>query len=521
MNEEKSTQRGNQIFSSTGFPFIHSGKVPKFLLILNIVIALVYFSWWLSPINMGHPLLYGLLFFGEFYHVLLALLFWHTVWPFSPQKHKKDSRLNLRVDIFITVAGEPLEVIKKTALAAKNLDYTFSSSTVFLLNDGYVAKKDNWRDVELLAESIGIECITRKEPGGAKAGNINYALKKTTGDIVVIFDADMVAHSNFLKETIPCFVDSSVGFVQTPQYYQNNYTNEITGGSWDQQEFFFGPIMKGKNNSNAAFICGTNVAIRRKALEEVGGMNEKNIAEDFLTSLAIHQKGWKSIYVPEVLAEGLAPEDLLSYYKQQLRWARGSLEVLFGYNPLFKRGLTLSQKLEYLSSALFYFNGLIVAIDILMPIIFLFTSIEPVSASTASLAIFFIPFMFFNLLTLYLISDRSFTFRAISFTQSSFFLQLQALFSILTKQKMGFSVTSKKALQGNFINLAYPHIIYILIGILGIGVAVLREGMNPAVMTNVAWFLFNVILFIPYIFASFRITGVMEEKEPKHAISYR
>ena len=499
-------------------PQINIGKVPKFFLVINILIALVYFSWWLSPINIGHPFLYTMLFLGEFYHVLMALLFWHTIWPFSKRVHTVDSRFSPAVDIFITVTGEPIDVIRKTGLAAKNLDY--SNHKVYFLNDGYVAKKDNWQDVELLAKGIGINCITRKEPGGAKAGNINNALRKTKGEIVVIFDADMVAHEDFLKKTIPYFVDTKVGFVQTPQYYKNSQKNAITGGSWEQQEFFFGPIMRGKDNSNAAFICGTNVAIRRSALEQVGGMNEKNIAEDFLTSLAIHQKGWKSIYIPDVLAEGLAPEDLLSYYKQQLRWARGSLEVLFGYNPLFKKGLSYPQKIEYLSSALFYFNGLIVMIDIIMPLIFLYTSIEPVAASTASLAMFFIPFMFFNLVSLYLISNGSFSFRAISFTQSSFFLQLQAFLSILLHRKMGFSVTSKKALEGNFINLAYPHILYILIGIVGIGLAINREGMNPAVMTNVAWFLFNVILFIPFILASLNLKGVVKE-EKNHAVSYR
>jgi cellulose synthase (UDP-forming) len=497
---------------------INTGRVPKILLISNILIALAYFSWWLSPINIGHPILYFLLFFGEFYHVLMALLFWHTIWPFPKRNHVVDSRFNPSVDIYITVAGEPVDVISKTGIAAKNLDY--SNKKVYFLNDGYVAKKENWRDVELLAKGIGIKCITRKEPGGAKAGNINHALRNTEGEIVVVFDADMVPDEDFLKKTITYFSNSKVGFVQTPQYYQNFQNNEITGGSWEQQEFFFGPIMRGKDNSNAAFICGTNVAIRRTALEQVGGMNEKNIAEDFLTSLAIHQKGWQSIYVPEVLAQGLAPEDLLSYYKQQLRWARGSLEVLFGYNPLFKKGLSLSQKIEYLSSALFYFNGFIVAIDIIMPLIFLYTSIEPVSASTASLAMFFIPFMFFNLLTLYLVSNGRFTFRAISFTQSSFFLQLQALLSIIFHRKMGFSVTSKKQLQGNFINLAYPHILYILIGIIGTGLAINREGMNPAVMTNVAWYIFNVILFIPFIYASLNLSEVVKE-EKKHAVSYR
>ena len=91
-------------------------------------------------------------------------------------------------------------------------------------------------------------------------------------------------------------------------------------------------------------MCGTNVAVRRTALDEVGGLCQTNIAEDFLTSLLMHERGWRSVYVPEVLAQGLAPEDFLSYYKQQHRWARGSLEVIFKYNPLRRRGLTWPQR---------------------------------------------------------------------------------------------------------------------------------------------------------------------------------
>src|SRR5690606_28145343 len=163
---------------------------------------------------------------------------------------------------------------------------------------------DNWREVEVMAENIGVNCITRKESGGAKAGNINNGLKCTDSELVAIFDADMVPHPDFLQKTVSYFQDPKVAFVQTPQYYKNAEVNDIASGAWEQQELFFGPIMEGKGKVNAAFICGTNVLIRKEALLSVGGMYEKNIAEDFLTSLFIHQKGWKSYYLKEVLAEG-------------------------------------------------------------------------------------------------------------------------------------------------------------------------------------------------------------------------
>ena len=239
----------------------------------------------------------------------------------------------------------------------------YAQKKVCLLNDGFVAKKENWRDIELLArdlraEGLPVECITRTTPGGAKAGNINNALRYTESPLVAIFDADHVPHRDFLEKTVGYFGAGAeaqasvaelradrrkVGFVQTPQYYKNFAKNYLTSSSWEQQELFFGPICKGKNRLNAATMCGTNMLISREALSEVGGMCTESIAEDFVTGLFMHERGWVSVYHPEVLAEGLATEDFLTYSKQQFRWARGSLDVIFRYNPLFMRGLTWRQ----------------------------------------------------------------------------------------------------------------------------------------------------------------------------------
>lgn len=477
-------------------PIILSTKVPKTLLVINFLVGFFYISWWFSFQQVGNWVLYLLLLIGEVYHLIVAFLFWFTLWPKEVAHIQPDHSYKPSADIYITVCGEPADVVEKTAIAARDLDY--ENHKVYLLNDGKVANKENWQEIALLAENLGIGCITRDIPGGAKAGNINNALANTLGEIIVIFDADMAPHENFLEKTIYHFKDQQVGFVQTPQYYQNFGKNDVAGGAWEQQELFFGPILSGKEKSNAVFICGTNVAIRRKALLSAGGMCETNIAEDFITSLLIHEKGWVSVYVPEVLAEGLAPEDLLSYFKQQLRWARGSLEVLFRFNPIFK-SLSWAQKFQYLGSALYYLNGLIIAIDAFTPLVFFFTNTSPVTSTTTLFALFFIPFMLLNLLTLYLASGNRITFRALAFSQASFALQLQALASIITNQKMSFSVTPKKALAGNFLSIVYPHLTYIGIAMFGFGFALHREGLTPSIATNLAWVMFNIFLLLPFI----------------------
>jgi cellulose synthase (UDP-forming) len=487
-------------------PIIHSGKVSKQLLTLNYIVASIYIGWWLNFYHAGNMYLYGLLLFGEIYHVLLSGMFWFTMWPSRNELIQTSKSLyRPTIDIFITVAGEPVGIVARTIRKVKQM--TYPAFSIYVLNDGYVAKKENWRAIELLCENENVQYITRRTVGGAKAGNINNALRQTNGEIIAVFDADMQPYEDFLTKTVPYFQDERVGFVQSPQYYKNSYENRITAGAWEQQEFFFGPIMRGKEKSNASFICGTNFVIRRQAIIEVGGMNEDNIAEDFLTSLAIHSKKWISYYVPEVLATGLAPRDLLSYYNQQLRWARGSLEVLFGQNPIFKRGLSIKQKIEYLASALFYFNGVIIAIDMVIPLLSLVFGLMPVKSTTTSFALFFIPFMAVNLYTIFNASEGFLTFRAISFTQSSWTLQLQALFSVLLRRKMEFTITAKEKVSGNFKRLVYPHLAYIALTIIAGSIGIYREGLSPSVITNIAWAAFNSVMFMSFIHSSFHLAS--------------
>ena len=476
-----------------------SGTHSKKFLALNVALAILYFIAIAFFFQHGNPYLFAALIAGEIFHIWQIIGFSATTW--NPQKERKfDESMGEPVDIFITVAGEPVEIVEETVRAAKTIDYP--NFSIYILNDGFVAGKDNWKDIEKMAARNGIGCITRREPGGAKAGNINHGLRQTKAPFIVIFDADHVPKPNFLKRTMGFFTYDKMGFIQTPQFYKNQTENVVTQTAWDQQSLFFGPIMKGKNRTNSVFMCGTNMVLRRTMLEEVGGMCEFNIAEDFLTSLFVHEKGWHSHYVPEVLAEGLAPEDFLSYYKQQFRWTRGSLEVIFKYNPLFRRGLSWPQKMQYLASASYYLSGVVVLIDALIPLAFLFFGLTAITTSSMLLAMIFLPYIFLSLYILQQTSNFTYTFRAISFSISSFWLQLRALVAVLANQKTSFVVTSKSAIQGNFLYLSIPHLIYIALAVIGVAIALAREGLSASLLANLAWVLVNIVAFIPFIMAS-------------------
>lgn len=494
-------------------PFL--GRVrAKQLLFLNALLALLYFFGLCLLFQRGNAVLYGLLVAGEVFHVwqLLTLIMaaWDTDLHFD---HASD--FEAPIDIYITVAGEPVDIVRRTVVAATKIDYP--NYHIYILNDGRVAKKDNWQQIAALPAAIDpdkVSCITRTKPGGAKAGNINHALKKTKAPFIAVLDCDHVPHPNFLRQLAGYMVNPGVAFVQSPQYYGNHTESYVANAAWQQQTLFFGPLCRGKAVSNSLFMCGTNMLIRRAALESVGGMSEQSITEDLLTSLLLHAKGWESVYVPRIIAEGLAPEDLSAYWKQQFRWARGSLEVFMKFNPLVLKGLTKKQRLQYLASVTYYLSGIIVLIDAILPLLFFYFNVIPISAATMSIALIFVPYIFVTVYALQRISNYAFTYRAIAFSIASWPIYVLALVYSLLRINSSFSITSKERQSGNYVGLAMVHILYIIAVAVGIGYGISRYGINASLITNASWGLLYVVMFLPFIRAA--MSDRLAAKLPYH-----
>ncbi|HET6925125.1 MAG TPA: glycosyltransferase [Candidatus Saccharimonadales bacterium] len=495
-------------------PFLESVQVKK-MLAVNLALAAAYFVGLFVVFQRGNMALFITLLVGEVFHLWQLATLTHAAWD-TRTSHPFDPALAPAVDIYITVAGEPLSVVEKTVQAATRIDYP--NYKVYILNDGLVAKKDNWQDMETLAkkyQNLGVHCITRTTPGGAKAGNINHALSKTRAPFVAILDCDHIPNREFLRRMMGYFVEDDVAFVQSPQYYRNHTKTFVANAAWGQQTLFFGPICRGKDRTNSLFMCGTNMVIRRKALDSVGGMKQDSITEDLLTSIVMHAKGWRSVYVPRILARGLAPEDLSSYWQQQFRWARGSLEVLTKYNPLFLRGLSFAQRLQYLASVTYYLTGLIVLVDAALPLFYFYAGLIPVTAATMSIALLFVPYIFLTLYLLQRISNYSFSFRAIAFSLASWPIYALALLLTVFRVRSGFKVTAKEGVSGNYFGLAAIHLLYTLATLIGIGFAFHRDGLSTSLITNGSWGLLYVVMFAPFIRAAMsdRVASILPYDE--------
>jgi cellulose synthase (UDP-forming) len=184
--------------------------------------------------------------------------------------------------------------------------------------------------MKALAEQLGCRYLARADNAHAKAGNLNHGLAHSSGELVVVFDADHAPRRDFLVKTLGCFDDASVGFVQTPQNFYNldsyQHRRRGAGGAvWTEQSLFFRVIQRGKDYWNAAFFCGSCAVVRRSALDAIGGFATGTVTEDLHTSIRLHAKGYQSVYHAEALAFGLAPESIEPFIGQRVRWGQGAL----------------------------------------------------------------------------------------------------------------------------------------------------------------------------------------------------
>ncbi|MGI9577497.1 MAG: glycosyltransferase family 2 protein [Microthrixaceae bacterium] len=253
------------------------------------------------------------------------------------------------VDVLVPTYDEPVEILRATLLGCAAITHPHRT---WLLDDG------RRPPMAELARAMGVEYVTRDDNTHAKAGNINNALEYLDGELIAVLDADHVPLPDFLNAMVGHFDDPEVVLAQAPHEFSNLDSVQHIGGEVHEQSLFFRVICPVKERDDAVFWCGSGTVIRRQALVEIGGVQTDTIAEDFHTSIVLHQRGWKTRYVDETVLLGLAPHDLDSFLLQRSRWARGNLRVLLGpQNPLWARGLHLRQRLSYLGSLSHYAGG--------------------------------------------------------------------------------------------------------------------------------------------------------------------
>jgi cellulose synthase (UDP-forming) len=362
------------------------GRHPR---LLHALVALAlcwtagYMAWRLGwSRQSSNPVLWVALLLAEAYGCWnLVMLAWMT-WDIRPTG-RQPLTPGRRVDVYICTYNEPVAVLEATLAGCALLNYPH---TTYVLDDGRRA------EIAPLAQAWDAHYLTRPDNSHAKAGNINHALTRTDGELVLVLDADHVPLPDALDTLVGYFDDSQVALVQSPHDFSNHDSVQHYDLGRHEQSVFFSAICPGKDRHNAAFWCGSGALIRRAALLEVGGVATETIAEDFHTTIKLHCAGWRTHYDERVLVQGRAPHDLAAYLLQRDRWARGNLAVFTTpESPLRGRGLTLKQRLSYFASLTSYFAGPVRIVMLGVLIAVLWSGALPLRIDPEALALLWAP----------------------------------------------------------------------------------------------------------------------------------
>jgi cellulose synthase (UDP-forming) len=598
--------------------------VIRVLIAINLCLGIWYISWrYTGSVNWAAWWIALPLLIAETYSFLDSWLFGLTIWRLKRRGAAPPPPDDLTVDVFITCYNEPVELVRETARAARKIRYPHQT---YVLDDGDSA------EMRRMAAEEGIGYITRstawqKRSRHAKAGNLNNALFQTTGELLMILDADQLPRPEFLDKVLGYFQDPDVALVQTPQWFYNTPPGDPFGS---QAPLFYGPIQQGKDGWNAAFFCGSNAVLRREALMRLGiteyvrelgervrraldtadvmlrqaarahqggeprlteaisvlqsavkrarhelrnfapiqdvtwrfqaearavsrllvaddlshirteladipgldlddiqgsmddllsddstldalagrttsplaaieavrqlllavdvdrddeaqpvmPMATISVTEDMATAMRLHALGWRTVYHDEVLAVGLAPEDFRTSLQQRLRWAQGTLQVMFRENPLLKRGLSIGQRLMYFATMWSYLSGPFMVCYLAAPIIYLFTGIAPVDAYSTDFFVHLLPYLLVNQTVFLLVGWGRPTWRGHQYSLALFPLWIKAITSsvgnVYFGKPLGFVVTAKTRQDGVHWGLAWPQLVAMALLVVAAIVGVLR-----------------------------------------------
>lgn len=481
--------------SSEAPDFSKLDLAKKVVVGLYLFSAAVYFSWRINTFNEQAWAFSALIFGAECFGLFTVCL--HLFMTSRLTERKSLPPLDgASIDVFIPTINEPVEIVRRTVLAAVNMSLPHET---WLLDDG------DRPEIAAIAANLGAHYIARRDASHAKAGNLNHALLKSRGEFIAVFDCDHAPGKNFLARTIGYFRDPKVAFVQTPQDFYNldSFQHRANGKGrtvWNEQSIFFRVIQRGKDYWNAAFFCGSCAMIRRASLESIGGFATGTVTEDLHTSLKLHKKGYKSVYHAEPLAFGIAPATIQPFLRQRVRWGQGAMQVWRSEGILFSKGLTLPQRLNYLASVITYFDGWQKGIFYFAPVIVLLTGIMPIEADGTAFLIRFVPYF---LLSFLLFEELARGYgRSVLIEQYNMarFMALAWSTLFFFRRKLRFRVTAKNrsARMNRVVNLLPQFMVLGLNGIaIPIGIVLFyATGHLPqdGLIANIAWSVVNALI---------------------------
>jgi len=279
------------------------------------------------------------LILGSYFFILSILAFygWHRYFiVYLYTKHRDDvPRPAGRFDTLPVVTIQlpiynEMYVADRLIDAVGRLDYPRDRLEIQVLDDS----TDETRSVaelavrRLAARGVDITYLPRTDRTGYKAGALAAGLTVARGEFVGIFDADFVPSADFLVRSIHYFTDPNVAMVQTRWGHINQDYSLLTKIQAILLDGHFVLEHGGRNRAGCFFnFNGTAGIWRRTAIDDAGGWQHDTLTEDLDLSYRAQLRGWRFVFVPDLVSPAEVPVEMNAFKSQQHRWAKGSIQT--------------------------------------------------------------------------------------------------------------------------------------------------------------------------------------------------
>ena len=328
----------------------------------------------MSSIEIAIVAAYGLVLlvlsvYGSHRYFMAYLYYRHKYnVPVPKQRWEDLPRVTVQLPVF-----NEMYVVERLIAAVCELDYPREKLEIQVLDDSTDdTTRISRRAVEAWkAQGLDIHYIHRTNRQGFKAGALENGLATATGEFVAVFDADFVPPKDFLRRTVNYFTDPGIGMVQVRWEHLNRGYSALTEVQSILLDAHFVIEHTARNRSGRFFnFNGTAGIWRRTTIASAGGWQHDTLTEDLDLSYRAQLKGWKFVFLPEVVAPAEIPVEMSAFKSQQHRWAKGSIQTAM---KLLPRILSSELPREVKKEAFFHLTAnvaylLMIPLAILMPI---------------------------------------------------------------------------------------------------------------------------------------------------------
>lgn len=345
--------------------------------------SLAFWGWWFQPSNVESAWLYVTFSLVYFYDVT----FLPSMYLFFVGKMSRPTFLTARRGMKVALITLCVPSSESTAVIVRQLE---ALTRVRYPHDSWVLDEGDDPEIRAAAERLGVRYFTRKgvekynQPvapfkAKTKAGNVNSWLDQHghAYEVFVQFDIDHRPRPSYLDRVLGYFRDPRIAWVQAPSLY-GNLENWVARGSAEQELVLQGPLQQGFfGNSETPFIIGSHCTYRTRAVQEIDGFQPTR-AEDHLDTVMLASRGYRGVFVPEVLAVGNGPDTFDTYLRQQFAWAYSMMQVMFTFTPRLIWRYQPMQAVQFLFAQTWYtLWSVSMALLFLMPALTLVTDQRP------------------------------------------------------------------------------------------------------------------------------------------------